>query len=414
MGRQAFAARLLIDGTAGDPIKDPVVVIQDDRIVEISTSDEVEAGKLDGVDVVDLGEKTILPGLIDSHVHLIFYPGPDHEAGVSALKEDVNRGLLPFRIVRNAQQALLGGITTLRDSGDKEFITLKLKEAIEKELIIGPRLLVSGMAITTTDGHLSFCGLEVNNEEEIRGAVNMLCDKGVDSIKVMATGGTMGDNNPLGIQYSLEQLSVLVEEAHKQDKIVEAHATNTPGIEACVRVGIDHIAHCVWEDVYGDLDYREELVEQMIRQGTIVEMTVSGFFRRWLPHPTDSAQEREKKLTEMKEFYEPMRRMWKAGVKIIVHTDAGVRLTDFGALAQGLQLMQLALNISPLEVIRTTTLRAAEALRVQDQVGSIEPGKQADLMVVGMNPLKDLDCLNNVSLVMKAGKTVASDGKLVV
>jgi len=411
MGKRALIARLLIDGTTADPIENPVVVIQDDRIVEVSTS---KVANLMDMDVIDLGEKAILPGLIDAHLHLIFFPGPDHEAGINALKDDVEHGLLPFRVIRNAQQTMLGGITTLRDSGDKGFVTLQLKDAIERELLIGPRLMVSGMAITTTDGHLCFCGIEADSVDEIRDAVTMLCEKGVDSIKVMATGGSMGDNDPLGIQYSQQQLEVLVEESHKRGKIVEAHATNTNGIEACVRADVDHIAHCVWWDAKGDLDYREDLVEKMIRQGTIVEMTVSGFFRRWLPQLSDSEEERQRKMTEMSHFYEPMRRMWKAGVKIIVHTDAGVRLTDFGAFAQGLQLMQLALDISPLEVIRTATLGAARALRLQDQVGSIEPGKLADLIVVDLNPLEDLSSLNQISMVLKGGKTTVIDGNLIL
>jgi len=238
MKKTALLGKVLIDGTGGEPLHNPLILI------------------------------------IDAHVHLTFSSGPDHEAVRKSLNEDDRRGRLPYRALRNAQQALLGGITTLRDSGDKGLITLALRDAIKDGMVTGPRLYVSGMPITITDGHLHYCGLIANTDDEIKEAVAMLCDKGVDWIKVMATGGRMtAESRPVANQYTEQQLRIIVCEAHRRGKKVEAHVLNTASIKACVQAGIDQIAHCVWHDSRGEVQYVEEIVEGLIDKDIIVEMT---------------------------------------------------------------------------------------------------------------------------------------------
>lgn len=406
--------KLLIDGTGKEPIWNPAILIQNGRISSIQSRDKSELLKIDNVDIVDYRDQAIIPGLIDPHVHLCLEPGPDHEWVREKLAEDDGRGLLQFRAIHNAQQALKGGITTLRDSGDKGLVTLALRDAIKEGVIIGPRVLASGMPITTTNGHMNFFGLVADNNDEIAAAVNMLCDKGVDWIKVALTGGNMTkESNGLGVQYHVDQLSTLVQEAHRRGRKVEAHILNTAGIEVGVKGGVDHIAHCTWRDMDGKVDYRDDLVEEIIRKGIVVEMTVSGFYRRWLPGSSDTTAEIQTKLEEMRSNFEPIKRMRQAGVQIAAHSDAGVRLTEFNKLGQGLWLMLLALEAPPMDVILAATKIPAEALGLENEVGTIEVGKQADMVAVAMNPLEDLTRLSDIAMVMKGGEVVCEYGKLI-
>jgi len=414
MKKTALLGKVLIDGTGGEPLHNPLILIKDGNIERVIQKDDPSNIIDENITILDYSDKALMPGLIDAHVHLTFSSGPDHEAVRKSLNEDDRRGRLPYRALRNAQQALLGGITTLRDSGDKGLITLALRDAIKDGMVTGPRLYVSGMPITITDGHLHYCGLIANTDDEIKEAVAMLCDKGVDWIKVMATGGRMtAESRPVANQYTEQQLRIIVCEAHRRGKKVEAHVLNTASIKACVQAGIDQIAHCVWHDSRGEVQYVEEIVEGLIDKDIIVEMTTSGYLRRLLPRTTDSTVERQIKLEELQEFWAPMRKMWNAGVKILVHSDAGVRLTDFGTFSESLLLMSLALDLPPTDIIVAATKTPAEALGILGEVGIVAPGMSADILAVEMNPLEDITRLGEISMVMKGGLICVKNGNLV-
>jgi imidazolonepropionase-like amidohydrolase len=271
------------------------------------------------------------------------------------------------------------------------------------------------MPITTSGGHLHFCGLRADDDQEIREAVQMLCGEGVDSIKVCATGGRMTpESDPLACQYTAEQLSLIVQEAHRLGRKVEAHVLNTAAIDACVRAGIDVIAHCWWVGADGETDYRPHLVDAIVRQNQYVAMTAAGFFRNMLPASSDSSDQRRAKLEELRGWFSDMGSMWEAGVKIMLHSDAGVRLTDFDTLVQSMQVMELVLDVSPMDIIQAVTKTPAEGLGIEDELGTIEVGKRADLLLVEMNPLEDIRCLGRVHKVIKGGKLVVANGGLMV
>jgi imidazolonepropionase-like amidohydrolase len=413
--KSVVLGKLLIDGTGGDPLWDPVICVENERIVHITTIAEWAGSDQADQTVVDCREKAILPGLVDSHVHLCFSAGPDHQSVRETFVDEDRSGLLPFRAARNAQMALLGGVTTLRDAGGRGTVTLGLRQAVRDGIVVGPRILSCGMPITTSTGHLNFCGLRAESEAEIQSAVQLLCDSGVDSIKVMATGGVMTrESNPAASQYTSAQLGLLTREAHARGRGVEAHVLNTEALGDCIAAGVDLLAHCVWVDAAGNLDYRPEWVDAMVEQNIYVGMTASGIYRRLLPDPDDSPAERESKYDQLRAHpsYVPLRSMRQAGVKIMVHSDAGVRFTPFHTFAQSLQAMRIGLDLPPAEVIRSATQVPAEALGLSHEIGTLEPGKRADLIAVDMNPLEDITCVGQVDMVMRDGSVVAERGYL--
>lgn len=411
MNSKVLLGKMLIDGIGPEPIWDPVLLIDGERIARVLSKKDAARFSHKGVEILDYSDKAILPGLIDSHVHLCFAPGPDHEWVRQTIVSDSEMDILPHRALRNMQRALKGGITTLRDSGDVRMGTLPLRDAIQRGILLGPRLIVSGMPITTTNGHLHYCGLSADTNLEIQAAVEMLCGRGVDWIKTIVSGGVMTrESNPLGLQYSSEQLTFLVEKARINGRKVEAHILNTAGIEAGIRAGVAHIAHCSWRDGNGQPDYRDDLVEEIIQKEIYVEMTVSGFYRRLLPKSDDLPEEIQKKLEEIRTIYAPMKKMWNAGVKIILHSDAGVRLTEFDTFSQGLRLAALALDLPAMDIILAATRYPAEALGLDHEVGTIAVGKLADLIAVEMDPLVDIEKVGEIAMVMKGGKIVVSNG----
>lgn len=411
--KRLVLGKILIDGTGGNPLREPAILIEDGCITEILPKSELGDLTGAGFETVDCTDKAILPGLIDYHVHLTLSAGRDHDEVRRRLAEESERELLPFRAVRNAQRALLGGVTTLRDAGGVGLVTLRLKEAIQDGLLVGPRLLTCGMPITTRGGHLHYLGLQADEDNEIREAVRMLCDKGVDGIKVIATGGVMtSESNPLASQYTADQLRVAVQEAHRLGRKVEAHVLNTAAIDTCVRVGVDLIAHCVWAGSDGETDYRPDLAEAIARKDIYVGMTASGFYRSLMPAPSDPPHERRAKTERLRDRVAPLRKMWEAGVRIMVHSDAGVRFTDFDTFAQSVQFMELALGVSPMDAIVAATKTPAEGLGIADKVGTIEVGKRGDLLAVAINPLEDTRRVGEIGMVMKDGEIVVANGKL--
>lgn len=398
----------LFDGT-GAPARPATVIISHQRIEAVLEPGQPEP---DG-QVIDCTGKFVLPGLIDTHVHLAFAAGPDHETTRRILAGDDDATLL-LRQVRHAQQCLLTGITTVRDCGGRDLSSFALRDAIAAGILPGPRIVASGMPITTTAGHLHFCGYRADSADEVRRAARMLIEKGADFIKVMATGGNMTPgSNPCRPQYSQEELTALADDAHRLGRQVAAHVGAAEGIRRCLEARVDTLEHGNWLNPDGTLGYDPRLAERMAEQGTYLGLAVPGIDRlNLLPdtHPSQAARDRA--LEALRAKYEPFRRMWAAGVSIMVSSDAGVRLTPFTDIHLSLETFSFALDVSPAEALTAVTATPARALKLDHEIGTIEAGKRADVLVVEGDPLADLKALARVRLVLRDGAIAVEGDRL--
>lgn len=394
----------LIDGTGAPPVQDVSLVVREGRIQEI-----VSGRAPHGIPVLDCSGKTVMPGMIDAHVHLVFTPLQTHEEVIAEYMASDAR-TLSIRALRNAQAAFRAGVTTVRDCGDRDFTSLSVKQAIDRGIVVGPRILVGGPPITTTGGHCHFLGGRADSQDEIRRAVRERVERGADFIKVMATGGNMtpGSNNRLA-QYSLDELTLLVNEAHRLDKRVAAHTLATEGIRIAVAAGADTLEHCTWlaSSETAGLEYDAACVDEMAAKGLYWSNTITGLMRALI---TGEPLAMPRELVA--DWFDLFRRMYDRGVKMVISSDAGVRNTRFEEFAIGVEVAAREMALEPMEAIKAITATAAEALGIDAEVGTAEPGKVADLIVMDTDPTKDISALRRVERVIKSGVPVVKDGRL--
>jgi imidazolonepropionase-like amidohydrolase len=400
----------LIDGTGAPPIGDAAVVIVDGQVSAAGKASELNLPTGAGVVIHDYPGCTLLPGLIDSHTHLMF-SASDHALDDAIRDSDET---LLLRGLANAQAELLAGVTTVRDCGGRGFLTVSLRESINSGVSNGPRILASAMPITTTGGHLNFCGLEADGVQEVIKATRRLCKGGVDFIKVTATGGGMTPgSNSRAPQYSIEELTAIVTEARRLGgRHVAAHCHATAGISNAVEAGIRTIEHCSWLHPVDGLEFDPRIVQRMVEMGTYVSLTMGS--ERAAIKPIDQlVQWQRDAVANWGEHFDLFRRTIRGGAKFIASSDAGVQRTFFGEYALTLEVMVSKLDIAPAEVLLSTTGRAAEALGIADIAGALVPGRRGDVAVVEGDPIADIRAMRSVQTVYRDGAVVADGGKLI-
>lgn len=394
-------SKWLLDGTGAPPIADAALLVRDGRIEAVGP--RVAVATPPGTEEVDLGSYTLLPGLIDAHVHLVGDPRPGSLAGTQHESDE----WLLLRAIANARAALAMGLTTVRDCGGRGTLVISLAKAIAAGLVPGPRIVSCGAPITTTGGHCHFLGLEAEGIEGVQRAVRQLHKAGADFIKVMVTGGGLTPgSNPRRSQYSLAELQAIAEDAHRLGKRVAGHVHGTEGIRRAVAAGFDTLEHCSWLAAQGTgRDYDEEVVQEIIRGGIYVCRTIAGFERVPLEEATSSHR--------LWPDYEVFRNMVKAEVKLIAGSDAGIDETPISEFAYTLETMAGFGEMSAEAVLASATRVAAEALGLADQVGTLEVGKRADAIAVEGNPLEDLRVLRHVAVVIRDGRIVSCNGRVI-
>ena len=398
----------VIDGTGRDPIRNAVVGIQSGRINSIkpwAASASTASGE-----VLDCSEWTLLPGFVDAHVHLTFSAGPDNETVIQTLQGE-DDAALAVRALVNAQDALRAGVTMLRDCGGRGFVTLRVRDAIASGLAVGPRILASGMPITTTMGHCWYCGLIANGADEARAAAGAMCDAGVDFVKVMGSGGMMtASSDPLKPQYDLAAMKAIVDESHARGRAVASHVLNTEAIRYAVEAGVDTLEHCLFNTPDGRIEPDGRLIQKMMRQRIYVGSTMAGVVRSKLPAADDTPEILAEKRAWLDERFSGERVMRAAGVPVLIHTDAGVRMTPTREFAQALVCGVVALGITPVEAIQATTQIPALAIGLADEIGTIQIGQRADLVAVEGDPAANVADAARVRRVWRDGRLVVMDG----
>ena len=391
----AIRAARLIDGRGGAPLASPVIIVRGDRIEAVGPNLSIPAGAR----VVDLGTATLLPGLIDLHTHLT-------STGVHWEDEllKTTPGQAALHGAKNARETLMAGFTTVRDMGPTwPYTDIDLRDAINEGVVPGPRMIAAGNYVSATGGAGDARQFSIyvdvpivqnlaDGPDAIRHAVRTNLKHGADFIKILATGAVLSKGTPPGAQqYTEDELRVAVEEARRWGRVVAAHAHGTDGIKAAIRAGVRTIDHGSMMDA--------EAVELLRTHHAYFVPTL--FTSEVIAvNPTVPAAEKERSR-QMAEFKDRSFQMvLKAGLPIGVATDAAV--IPHGKNAHELTY-RVGLGESPMAAIVSATKVNAEIMGWSDRVGSIEPGKFADLIAVSADPLRDIVVLENVGWVMKGG-----------
>jgi len=380
------------------------VLIVGERIEKVGSAKEIQMPA--GVTVIDLGSATLLPGLIDAHVHLT---GDPEQSGYKSLGISVPRQTLTG--AKNARLTLEVGFTTVRNVGAASYSDVALRDAINAGEIPGPRMLVSGPALGSTGGHCDENLLApefAHHDEGVADGVPAVLAKtrevikyGADVIKFCASGGVFSKGDLPGTeQYSPAEMSALVEEAHRQGRKVAAHAHGAQAITDAAKAGVDSIEHGSLIDDEGIRAIKEHgiyLVADIYNDDFILGLGKQYGF-------TDEMLEKERMVGQQQR--EGFRKAAQAGVKIAYGTDAGVY--PHGGNAKQFAYM-VKYGLTPMQAIQSATVNAADLLGWSDRVGCIEPGKFADLIVVESDPLKDITVLERIKFVMKGGQIVKNE-----
>ena len=393
----------LVDVAAGSLVEPGDLLVDGDRIVDVSPTSVP-----DGTEELDLGDVTLLPGLMDMEVNLLL-GGPDHTSPLNAVQDDP--ALRTLRVVVNARRTLRAGFTTVRNLGlfiqtGGLLLDVALKRAIDFGWFPGPRVVPAGHAISPTGGHLDPTMFQAfaphvlpltveegiaNGISEVRKAVRYQIKHGAELIKVCASGGVMSHTGPAGAQqYSTDELAAITDEAHRAGLRVAAHAHGDDGIRAAIEVGIDCIEHCSLAS--------DETLELMLERGTFLVATTYLADGMDLSH---AAPELQAKAAEV--FPVARKTISKAierGVKVACGTDAPA--IPHGRNAKEL-LALVDRGMTPLQAIRAATTVSAELIDVDDR-GRLEPGLLADVIAVPGDPLEDIGVTEDVRFVMKGGQ----------
>jgi imidazolonepropionase-like amidohydrolase len=381
--------------TDRDPLlKNTWVRVDGDRIVEVSSAEPRAASDATRIDAPDA---TLLPGLIDCHVHFAMSGGPDW---LSEMKEPYATSC--WRAAIHARNTLQAGFTTVRTLGGRDGADPALRDAQASGLVEGPRIVATNLVICMTGGHGAWIGREADGPEDVRKAVREQLKAGADCIKLIATGGVMTPGVEPGAQQLTEaELRAGVEEAHKAGVTTAAHAHGSDGIEAAVRAGIDSIEHGSF--------MTDQTIDLMKQRGTFFSVTLcssEGFFNAPPGSVAEWAMAKARRVRAAMD--DSFRRAYASGVRLVLGTDAGTPYNRHGDNAREMALM-VKLGADPLDALRAGTRNSAELLGKLDEIGTIEAGKLADLVLCRGDILADIDRLcspDNIRLVVQGGHIV--------
>ena len=414
-----FIAKRVANASVDGWLADHAVVVKDGLIADVTPRASLPDDIADTHDVHDLGDVSLLPGLIDAHSHMHCSATLDayHLTTTESLQALVARSAM------NIRNVLLSGTTTLRDIGSKNEVAFPIRDAVRSGVIPGPRLLLAGTPITTTAGHCWFFGTEADTEAEVVRAVRNQKKLGAEIIKIMATGGMFTPSaNPRTPQYPASTLRAAVVEAERLDMQIVAHTLAAQGVKNCVEAGIHHLIHARWypADVTQPLDFDRDTVKRLIDNGQWVDPTfghhllgkeavAAGLAPPRVPHPLVAASP----ITE-EDHIARAREMHDMGVRFTTGLDMGMAHADFARSASNSRAFVKHLGFSAWEAIAAATKDTAAALRLDSQIGTLEPGKVADLVSMAGDPAGDIENLERSVDVIQGGTPVKLGGAALV
>ncbi|PYT52881.1 MAG: Xaa-Pro dipeptidase [Acidobacteria bacterium] len=394
----------ILDVRTGELRANQAVVIEGEKITRVAPSSEVKAGAGDAT--IDLPDATLLPGLIDMHTHLTFdlnslgYQG----LGISTAREALHGA-------RNARRTLEAGFTTVRNVGAKDYADIALRDAINDGDVIGPRMVASGPALGITGGHCDenllppafhFQGDGVaDGVEAVQHKVREVIKYGADVIKVCATGGVLSKgDDPNASQYTLEEMKAIVADAHRLGRRVAAHAHGAEGVRWASEAGVDSVEHGHLMD--------DAAIATLKKNGTYLVPTLflTEYMQQHMEHSDIPEYSRQKMRDVAAAAQQNAKKAFAAGVKVAFGTDAAVYPHGLNA---GEFHVYVKLGMTPLAAIQAATINAADLLGWKDRVGTLEPGRWADIVAVDGDPTKDVTILEHVKFVMKGGTVYKND-----
>ena len=381
-------AQTLIDGISDAPKKDQLIIIEDDKIIQIEEYHEINE------DVIHAN--VVTPGFFNCHVHILYPVGFKFDTQFSLMEK-------AFYAQKHCKEYLESGVTFIRVVGTEENYDLQIKEAIENHVIEGPHMYCAGKVICMTGGHGWQEGIEADGKGACLKAVRTQLKSGVDLIKMMATGGVMTKGvEPGNAQFSVEEMKVMIEEAHKAGRKTATHAQGLQGIKNALYAGIDSIEHGCFLD--------EECLELMKKQNTflvptlcapqcIIDKGVENGVAKYMVDKTLKVKDAHVK--SVKKAYEK-------GIQIALGTDAGTPFNYHNNTAYEMELLA-RLNIPNMDILKIATINSARCVGVEKDYGSIEVGKQADLVCLEENPLENISNVRKINRVIQSGKIVVEN-----
>lgn len=389
----AIRAARLFDGVGPALVERPVVLLDGGSVVAVESDGAVPAG----VDVVDLGETTLLPGLVDAHVHLSLDASDDPVGHLTDADDDT----VLRRMRQAARTCLMAGITTVRDLGDRDYLSLRLRDEAAADPAAGPHVLAAGPPITPTGGHCWFLGGQADGIAGVRAAVRDHAERGVDVIKIIASGGYLTPTTQSHeAHYGVDELRAAVDEAHRHGLLVTAHAHAATSIANVVAAGIDMIEHGSFltaEGAHAD----SRLLGAMAERGIAISATVG-----YLPGVSLPPQILANLTARLPAIRRAFEQVLRSGVTVVCSTDAGIgRAKPHDVLPYGIADIITA-GFTPIQALRSATSIAAQACGLAAAKGRIAPGLDADLLAVHGNPLTDIAALCDVAAVYRVGRRV--------
>ena len=404
---QVITGARVIDGTGAPALERAAVLLDGARVRWVGPAAELRVPDGAQAQTYHYPDATVLPGLVDVHTHMNL-PGDGTLVEETAAEPEA---ILLLRSVMNGRNHLESGVTTARENGAKEKTAFALKDGIERGFVSGPRMVVCGRPITISGGHCWFFGGVADGVVGVRQAVRRLIKEGADYIKVMVTGGGTLTSNPHLPSYTLAELQAIADEAHCNGKPVAMHATATQGIVNALDAGADMLVHCNFYQPDGSYRYDPEVAERIAEQGVWVNPTLHvARSRIWLAEAQQragtlspqGAQTLDRNKADYEKRQDGCRRLMELGAKVVAGSDGGWGVYPLGQFQHEITALAGA-GMRNADCILASTREAAASIGMDRLVGTLEPGKAADVVVVDGNPLDDIDALNRVRAVFKAG-----------